>query len=73
MANIATELNVTANATSRLSALMFSLQESFARYALYRRTMRELHDLRDADLADIGLNRSMIKSVAHEAAYGSDA
>ncbi|NHX27582.1 DUF1127 domain-containing protein [Escherichia coli] len=36
----------------------------------FKRTMRELAQLDDAQLADMGLNRSMIRSAAIEATYG---
>ncbi len=35
---------------------------------LYRDSVRELRSLSDRDLADLGFNRSMIKSIALEAA-----
>lgn len=41
-----------------------------AKARVYHQTYRELSALSAKDLADIGLNRSMISSVAHEAAYG---
>lgn len=37
------------------------------RQKLYRQTVRELRALSNRELADIGLNRSMIRSVAREA------
>ena len=40
-----------------------------ARYRLYRETMNELSALSNSDLADLGLNRSMIKRLAYQAAY----
>ena len=40
------------------------------RRAVYRQTVRELEALSARDLADLGIHRSMIETVAHEAAYG---
>ncbi len=40
----------------------------YARYRIYRASVAELRALSARDLADIGLNKSMIKSVALEAA-----
>ncbi len=37
----------------------------------YSRTHNELSALSSTDLADIGLNRSMIDAVAYEATYGT--
>ena len=71
MANITTNLSVTAP-THGLSGVLSSMKDRLERYALYRRTLNELRDLRDAELSDIGLNRSMIKRVAIEAAYGTN-
>ena len=36
----------------------------------YLTTMRELNGLSDRDLADLGIHRSMLSEIAHEAAYG---
>ncbi|MGA9433550.1 MAG: DUF1127 domain-containing protein [Roseobacter sp.] len=40
----------------------------YAHYRTYHRSVAELRKLSDRDLKDLGLNRSMIKSVALEAA-----
>ncbi|SMO36960.1 DUF1127 domain-containing protein [Paracoccus laeviglucosivorans] len=56
---------------TRLGSLMTGLRGYFARRALYRQTIRELHDLNSRELADLGISRSMIRSVAYEAAWGS--
>ncbi len=37
---------------------------------VYRLTLRELGALNDRDLADLGIHRAMIDSIAREAAYG---
>ena len=37
---------------------------------VYRTTLTELQALDNRDLADLGISRSMIRSIAHEAAYG---
>ena len=47
-----------------------SLADKFRRYTLYRNTLRELDSLSDRDLLDLGLSRSMVETVAHDAAYG---
>ncbi|MCF6445219.1 DUF1127 domain-containing protein [Nereida sp. MMG025] len=47
-----------------------TLTTRYTKYRLYRNTLNELGMLSSADLADLGLNRGMIKSVAFEAAYG---
>jgi uncharacterized protein YjiS (DUF1127 family) len=41
-----------------------------AQQRVYRETVRELSRLSNRDLADLGLNRSMIGDIAREAAFG---
>jgi uncharacterized protein YjiS (DUF1127 family) len=38
-------------------------------YKLYRETVRELSQLSDHELADLGISRFQIASVAHQAAF----
>ncbi|RJE82764.1 DUF1127 domain-containing protein [Paracoccus onubensis] len=45
------------------------MQENRARRAIYHQTLRELNALTARDLADLGISRSMITRLAHEAAY----
>lgn len=37
--------------------------------AMYRTTLRELGELNDRELNDLGLSRSSIRAIAYEAAY----
>ena len=46
------------------------LRETLARRKVYRETVRELRALNGRELSDLGMSRSMIGSVAYEAAYG---
>lgn len=69
--------NVTANTTDFHGALLERLSDTFAHLAeahakrvMYRRTVSELSELNDRDLADLGLSRVNIKSVAWQTAYG---
>lgn len=55
----------------RLSAAIQRMQENRARRFVYRQTFRELNALTNRDLADLGINRAMIDTMAHEAAWGS--
>jgi uncharacterized protein YjiS (DUF1127 family) len=57
------------NIIARISEFAQNLRARNAQYRVYRDTLGELSDMTARDLADIGLNRSMIKSVAYEAAY----
>ncbi|WCR09007.1 DUF1127 domain-containing protein [Paracoccus fistulariae] len=47
------------------------MQENRARRAVYRQTVRELSALTTRELDDLGISRSMIRSLAQEAAYGA--
>ncbi len=44
--------------------------EREARRSAYVRTLQELENTSDRDLADIGISRLSIKEVAYETAYG---
>ncbi|MGR3758694.1 DUF1127 domain-containing protein [Roseobacteraceae bacterium NS-SX3] len=46
-----------------------TLIEKFKRHRMYRETFNELSALTNRELADLGLNRSMLKRVAYQAAY----
>lgn len=54
----------------RLLAAIVRFQENQARRAVYRQTVRELNALTNRDLDDLGINRSMIRGLAHSAAWG---
>ena len=55
---------------AKLGSMIARLQDNRARAAVYRQTIRELNALTARDLADLGIHRSMISRIAHEAAYG---
>lgn len=46
------------------------LSQRYARYRVFRNTVNDLAILPTSVLADMGLNRSQIRSVAYEHAYG---
>lgn len=56
----------------RLLGAIQRMQENRARRAVYRQTLRELNALTTQDLDDLGIHRSMITRLAHEAAWGSN-
>ena len=58
-------------AADRASGFIAEMKARYAQYRVYRTTLNELQALSDRDLADLGLNRANIQSVAHEAAYGN--
>jgi len=57
----------------RMVALVDAMVARRAANRLYRATVRELNALSAHGLDDLGLNRSMIRSVAAEAVYGNQA
>lgn len=56
--------------TDRIAGMARELADRWRRYRVFRETMRELEALSDRDLADLGIHRSQIASIAREAAYG---
>lgn len=59
-----------ATLSERFAALRENFAAARAQRKIYNTTMTELDALSNRDLADLGLSRSMIKSVAMQAAYG---
>lgn len=54
----------------RVASLRDAWAEKLAKRKLYNKTLAELDSLSNRDLADLGMSRSTIKSVALEAVYG---
>lgn len=63
-------LSSRAAASERPSGLFSTLGAALARRRVYARTLAELSDLTDRELADLGISRLSICDVAREAAYG---
>lgn len=59
-----------ATLAGRIGKVRMAIEDRFARYALYRRTLNELKQLDDRDLADLGISRADIEHLAREAAWG---
>jgi uncharacterized protein YjiS (DUF1127 family) len=55
----------------KLQAIKADLAQRYARYRVFRDTVNDLAILPNSVLADMGLNRSQIRSVAYEYAYGT--
>lgn len=54
----------------RKSGLIGKVAQGMARYRTYRRTLGELEQLTDRELADLGISRLQVRSIAYQAAYG---
>jgi uncharacterized protein YjiS (DUF1127 family) len=53
----------------RFAAVVKVVSDLIERRRVYNQTLFELNGLSDRDLSDLGLSRSTISQVAHEAAY----
>lgn len=71
MAYVTSAKTFEAGVFERSSAALKSLPARYAQFRLYRRTVAELSALSTRDLADLGLSRAQIRTVAREAAYGA--
>jgi uncharacterized protein YjiS (DUF1127 family) len=58
---------------SRLAEIRKELVAAWRAQVVYRQTLSELQALSERELNDLGLNRSMLRSIALEAAYGKKA
>ncbi len=66
--------NTTSTASARglfeqLEAITAGIRANLARRKVYRDTLRELRTLDARELADLGLNPTMLKRIAYQAAY----
>ncbi|MCK0149081.1 DUF1127 domain-containing protein [Marivita sp. S6314] len=55
--------------SEQLSAYITDFRAALARRKVYRNTLNELRTLGPRELDDLGLNRSMLKRIAYQAAY----
>ncbi|PTX54075.1 uncharacterized protein DUF1127 [Litoreibacter ponti] len=53
----------------RLVSYKDDLATRYAQYRVYKTTLDELRTLSNRELADLGLSRANLKSIAYEAAY----
>ncbi|MEH7828044.1 DUF1127 domain-containing protein [Gemmobacter denitrificans] len=54
----------------RLSTLVETVKTAITRRMTYAKTVAELDALSDRELADMGMHRSQIAQIAHQAAFG---
>ncbi len=69
MAQFAETLS-TRHPSGLLNGLLARFTERLERRRVYNRTYAELANLSTRELTDLGISRSMISRLAHEAAYG---
>lgn len=70
MAYVNSSRAVSVSFGDRLAAIVTVLRAAVQRRRIYVQTLSELRALTDRDLADLGIHRSLIATVAREAAYG---
>lgn len=70
MTDINTYKVADAGLTGRVSAFFSDLGARMERRRVYRETYNELAALSSRELADLGIARSDVRNIAHEAAYG---
>lgn len=67
---VASDIRVENSLLERVATVLSTWAEKRAKRAQFRTTLRELNELSGRELADLGLHRSQLKSVAMEATYG---
>ena len=55
----------------RVGQMTANFKARYAQHRIYRATLTELNALSERELADLGLHRSQLAEVAHQAAYGA--
>lgn len=70
MAYVNTSRAATLSLADRLPGFIAAAKAAMARRAVYAQTLRELNALSDRELADLGIPRAAIPTVAREAAFG---
>ena len=70
MAHIGISRGIEFGLGQRFAGLVEALRDKRRRYGVYRETIRELAELNERDLTDLGIHRSQIRTIAMEAAYG---
>ena len=73
MAYVSSNRGTTLGLVDRFAEIRKDLAEAWRAYRVYRQTLTELRALSARELNDLGLNQSMLKSIALEAAYGKRA
>ncbi len=69
MATATKETRRDANLTGNWAAIVKDgVALRFQQYRVFRQTVRELSELNDRELSELGLSRAMVRSIAREAA-----
>ncbi|MEJ6395339.1 DUF1127 domain-containing protein [Gymnodinialimonas sp. 2305UL16-5] len=72
MAYVSGNRTHTTSLGGRFAEIRDAAVEGFNNWRMYRRTLNELRELSPREMADLGINPSMIRRIALEAAYGAN-
>lgn len=70
MAYVTGNRNTSLTLGNRLGEIFKDMSAAYSAWCVYHRTLRELQGLTNRELNDLGLNPTMLRGIAHEAAYG---
>jgi uncharacterized protein YjiS (DUF1127 family) len=70
MAYVSSNRTASVSVIARLAEMGRQAAEAYRAWRVYRETLGELQQLSLRELDDLGLNRSMLRQAAFEAAYG---
>ena len=57
------------NYFTKLNTFIYGFMNAYSKWSLYRQTVSELQCLNSRELSDLGINKSMIRTVAKESVY----
>ena len=72
MAFIQSQLKSKGSLIDKLEFVVRTITVNYKRHRLYTRTVSELNALSVRELSDLGLSKSVIRSVAYAAVYGGN-
>lgn len=73
MAYVSSTRKTSDTLNNRFAALWADTVEAYNNWRVYRTTLNELNTLSTREMADLGINPSMVRRIALEAAYGKNA
>lgn len=73
MAYVSSTRKTSDTLNNRFAALWADMVVAYNNWRVYRTTLNELNTLSTREMADLGINPSMVRRIALEAAYGKTA
>jgi len=71
MSILSEHISATRSTGSGTGLSLQTLTDRVSRYMRFRKTLNELRELSDRELADLGLSRAMLPRIAQQAVYES--